>query len=235
MLKKLIILLSFFLLGWRFALIGDPQIAFTARDEQYGLIIKLINQEKDIDFVIILGDMTQDRMPEEIEKFNYMTSKLEPKVYYVFGNHDRYKTGGHYFMTHYHPCVYHSFKHKGDLFIALNTSGQFRLSDIQSRWLNALFNERDKYKRVFILTHVPLYDPEPIIRENGLLSAMNDPIFVENITDLIRDKKVNYVIAGHTHRNKSYIYKGVMHIQAGYDQEGSYTILEVEETDAFKP
>ena len=77
----------------RIALVGDPHVTRGDRNDQslyrarFEKAIAAINA-KNVDWVLIAGDLTQSGKPEEIADFRQLASSFKAPVSWVYGNHD---------------------------------------------------------------------------------------------------------------------------------------------------
>ncbi|AEH45354.1 metallophosphoesterase [Thermodesulfatator indicus DSM 15286] len=86
---------------FKFAVIADPHLSVPGPHspkngvkmfkESVALLkatINEINKRKDINFVLVLGDLTKDAEPWNLDKFKEVMSELKVPYYVVLGNHD---------------------------------------------------------------------------------------------------------------------------------------------------
>jgi 3',5'-cyclic-AMP phosphodiesterase len=85
----------------KFAVISDSHISMPADgvtdDYKMGLhsveflesAIKEVNEIKDLDFVLFLGDLTKDAEPWNVDKFVEILGELKVPSYVILGNHDQ--------------------------------------------------------------------------------------------------------------------------------------------------
>ncbi len=139
------------------------------------------------DFVMYLGDAIHDGTREEFKYFEEIMAQLQPRVYYLAGEHDWYLDMGEYFMRHMiqRPQPWYSFDHKGAHIMALHGSnlndfwtarkltpeermhvagtvndqsqGPFMLGRQQLDWMEQDLAHVPKDAPILVFSHVPLY------------------------------------------------------------------------------
>jgi Icc protein len=84
----------------RFAVISDPHVSLPAKGVVDGFklgtktvqllqaAVDEINSVPDLDFVLVLGDLTQDAEPWNVDAVKMILDQLKVPYYVVFGNHD---------------------------------------------------------------------------------------------------------------------------------------------------
>lgn len=91
----------FALAPFKFAVIADPHTSvagpkspengvkmFKSSTDLLKATIDAINAQGDIDFVIVLGDLTKDAEPWNVDRFQELMAELKVPYYVVLGNHD---------------------------------------------------------------------------------------------------------------------------------------------------
>lgn len=86
---------------FKFAVIADPHMSvasehspsngtkmFKSSVELLQATIKEINKEGDVDFTVVLGDLTKDAEPWNVDRFKDVMDELDAPYYVVLGNHD---------------------------------------------------------------------------------------------------------------------------------------------------
>lgn len=81
--------------------------------------VERINQRDDVDFVLVLGDLTDVGIAVEFELACKALVKLKVPRFYVIGNHDSISFGREIFSENFAPFNY-SFKYKNVKFILYN-------------------------------------------------------------------------------------------------------------------
>ena len=139
------------------------------------------------DFVMYLGDAIHDGTREEFKYFEEIMAQLQPRVFYLAGEHDWYLDLGDYYMQHMikHPRPYYSFDHKGAHIMALHgcnlndfwtarkltakermhvagtindqSQGPFLLGKQQLDWMEYDLAHVPKEAPILVFSHTPLY------------------------------------------------------------------------------
>jgi 3',5'-cyclic AMP phosphodiesterase CpdA len=139
------------------------------------------------DFVMYLGDAVHDGTPEQFKYFEDIMAQLEPRVFYLAGEHDWYLDMGEYYMRNMiqHPQPYYSFDHKGAHIMALHgcglndfwsarnltaeermhvagtindqSQGAFALGQQQLDWMEKDLAHVPRETPVLVFSHTPLY------------------------------------------------------------------------------
>ncbi|MDB5768407.1 MAG: metallophosphoesterase [Collimonas fungivorans] len=139
------------------------------------------------DFVMYLGDAVHDGNVEQFKYFEEIIATLEPKIFYLAGEHDWYLDMGEYYMQHMirRPTPYYSFDHKGAHVMALHgshlndfwsarkltpeermqvagdisdtTQGPFILGKKQLDWMERDLANVPTDAPILVFSHAPLY------------------------------------------------------------------------------
>lgn len=138
--------------------------------------LEQINEQKDLDFVMITGDLIDKPFEKELKSVLPYITKINAPWYFAFGNHDRC-VGGYLDTKLYMKMIsevnpnykfntpYYSFNPKKgykvivlDDIITSEVTSQGIIDNIQLDWLK---NQLDKAKNdtVLIFMHVPLIEP----------------------------------------------------------------------------
>ena len=188
---------------FRFALFSDLHISNDnlQATEDLQLAVKDVNTLKNIDFVLVAGDVSNsgDTVSLKLAKQIFEKSKL--KYFIVPGNHDirwNEKEATNFNLVFKNDKF--AFSWKGVEFIGFTTApftkfsnGIIRDSDIE--WLKFSLKNIKSDIPTFILTHYPLLQGD-----------------VDNwkiITDLLQKYNIQAVLSGHYHRNVLLNYDGI--------------------------
>jgi len=250
--KKFILVLFLFILlqtcfasgKVKFAVISDPHVSLPAQDvidemkmglhtvEFFESAVKAVNEIPDLDFVLILGDLTKDGEPWNVDKVMEIISKLNVKTYIVLGNHDQAviqsdkitpcgvsKYGLLWALQGYGfngPSPYWSADPVEELHIAgldTNMVGYWggRVSEKQLKWLKEDL-EKNKDKLTIVVGHhsiVPFRKEEE--REDW------KSFYLENGQELLdileKYPSVSFYLSGHRHVSTRAVEKnGIYHI-----------------------
>ena len=107
--KKILILFLFFIFAAvpvlaksvEFAVVSDSHLIpsehptlFTDSEKKLIFTVESINKNKDIEFVVFLGDCIDKSNMESLQSFMNIVQNLNKPYYIVFGNHDAYSLSG---------------------------------------------------------------------------------------------------------------------------------------------
>ena len=166
------------------------------------------------DFVVICGDLVQDRNDSSFADFKRIKAGFTVPCYCVPGNHDVGNTPTPDSLQNYRDVMgddYYSFEHKGYTFVLVNTQlwkapveGETAQHDI---WLkNTLKSASEKKSPVFIAGHYPLFLEAPEEADE----YMNLPLAKRTeLLELFERSGVVAVLGGHAHRLIINDYKGI--------------------------
>src|SRR5690606_24521572 len=115
---------------FKYAFISDTHIGTTTGEEDLRRTVADINQQNDIDFVLITGDITEMGTDEELKLAKKILLGLNKKFYIIPGNHDTgwSESGGVSFIKEFGNDKF-TFDHKGYRFIARASGPYVRMSD----------------------------------------------------------------------------------------------------------
>lgn len=163
-------------------------------------------KEKNLELVIIPGDLTQTGTPEEFKQIKQILEEFDFEYYLIPGNHDVWysrKKNTHTFQQFFGPSYYT--KQIGDYqFIFLDNSdeylgmGQAQLSWLEVKLLNL------KPLNFFVFSHIPFYHPEST-KAMGELSAK----LKKEAQDLLNkfcEHPAIAIFSGHLHQTSDYEY-----------------------------
>ena len=208
------------------------------KNNSYALnkIVRDINKNKDIDFVVFTGDNIGSAKPVNLKKFIKDASELEKPFYVVLGAKDVSKHRGlskEQYMkivrseNKFHPSeTNYVFKKKGVIFIAVDGSKEYVPSDngfYNKETLDWLDAQLTKYRKgkVVIFQHYPL--------ANRVGDEFNYTYnAIEYLQMLSKHNNVIAVITGHYHKNDEIIYNGVKHITTPAASNGFYKIIDID-------
>ncbi len=182
------------------AFVGDPQ-ADNATQISYAQksIYRELRERKDLDLVIFLGDLVNDR-PELIATSKASLDSLECPWFAVPGNHDRdiYRgqKGRRRDVGTWESVIGYTdttFVFNGVKFILMNdvrTKGtsdyEVGLTEIQRQWLKRTMEATPDNSRIVFATHIPL-------------SEMHDK---DSLAMMFEGKENVLLVSGHTHQVK---------------------------------
>jgi len=142
--------------SFRFAVFGDPQIK-----HDYLSSLGRFKQEvadRGIDFFCVLGDLTNDATPDEVDTVKLQLDRVGIPYYATIGNHDLYQADGwERFKQNYGPSCYAVVIADRVKLIFLDTADG-TIGPAQFDWLASELQD-SSYIRL-VLTHFPAYDGE---------------------------------------------------------------------------
>lgn len=187
-----------------------------------------------VDFIISGGDnvdvdgMKGDRKGDAVNLYKQYKQVIETsslKWYLTIGNHDRFWHDGqsaeHYgsgLFGSYFGDTYYTFKHKGWLFIVLNSvqirDGKYCVDDVQKQWLAGVLADTPADQPIVISTHVPFLSLYYPVLEGHYTDADTFGNQKE-IFDMFGGHNLKLVLQGHQHLYEEIKVKGVQFITAG--------------------
>ncbi|MFH1709526.1 MAG: metallophosphoesterase [bacterium] len=172
-----------------FAVFGDNRDG----EAVFADIIKKVNKDKDIKFVMNTGDFTSSGSDLEYEKYWQMAKSCNVKIYDAIGNHDLglFNVGQRIFKKKYGETYYY-FDQNDSRFIVLDNARSKGMGRKQLSWLKDVL---DTKKSKFVFMHKPLFDPTGTY-PNYVMTPKADN---EALNKLLIKAKVRYVFSGHIH------------------------------------
>ncbi|RYY50457.1 MAG: metallophosphoesterase [Chitinophagaceae bacterium] len=216
---------------FKFAFLSDTHIGSPngSAEEDLRRSIRAINAMKDLDFVVITGDITELGSNTELALAKQILDSLRIKYYIIPGNHDTgwSESGGQQFSKVFGNDKF-SFEHKGVRFIGCASGPYVRMSDghIPRSHLNWLDKELKKVRinqPLFFLNHYPMDD--------GMDNWYE-------ITDRLKNYNTWAVLCGHGHSNRPMNFEDITGIMGrsnlrAKDSVGGFNIVEVESDSVF--
>lgn len=170
----------------RFVLTADTQ-GFYEENEK---LVAHINQRRNLDFVLIGGDLTDFGLTKEFKLVHEDFKKLNVPYVAVVGNHDAVNNGKQAFAAMYGDYDV-SFGAGNSKFILLNTNYlEFDKNAPDLDWLEKELQAAATYENVFVLSHIP-----PTNNEFGAENKVR-------YGQLMNKYKVSYSLHGHNHNYK---------------------------------
>jgi Icc-related predicted phosphoesterase len=192
-----------------FALLGDPQIGYGPGGE-YADAARFAEVVADVDrqrpaFVVIPGDLVQDRSVWQDWAFRWELRKLDAPALLVVGNHDVVDQGSLATFRKTYGRDYYDVVHAESAFVVVNseTARDRRIStnehDAQWRWLESTLaaHQRAARKHIVLIGHRPPYVDSATEEAN----ERNWPLETRaRLLSLCRRHGVRWFLAGHLHR-----------------------------------
>ena len=135
--KRTVILALFILLSigsfaqtFKYAFVTDTHVGSGTGEEDLRRTVLDINQQQDLDFVVITGDITEMGTNDELKLAKSILADLIKPYYIIPGNHDTgwSESGGVNFIKEFGYDKF-MFDHKGYRFIACASGPYVRMSD----------------------------------------------------------------------------------------------------------
>lgn len=210
---------------FNFALITDIHIsADTTTVADLKNSVNQINNIKNIDFVLVTGDITENGDRKSLQTAKSILDKLYTKYYIISGNHEtKWSASGCTDFTNIFGSERFEFEHNGIYFLGFGTGPIIRMADghVSAQdivWLKSELEKIGKQKPVVLVTHYPL--------QNGDVDNWYD------VTDAVKPYNIRVVLGGHYHRNGIFSYDGIpglinrSNLRAG-KKVGGYSFYEI--------
>jgi 3',5'-cyclic-AMP phosphodiesterase len=203
-------------LPFKIALLADTHYYF----EELTQALKLINEQKDIAFIIVAGDVTENGLQKEFELFYETMASSRLPYLTVIGNHDYLSNGAPVYTQLFGPLNY-SFTYHGVKFVMWDNVRWESNKMPDWQWLRAEINQvtdeqHSAYHHIVPVSHIPPYDPQMI----DSAAAYHQ---------LLRDHGIRMSVHGHKHEyslEKTYG-DDVEYLTIGSPQKHAYAILTI--------
>ncbi len=173
-----------------FAVAGDP------RDSQIALakLLDAVGKDKDVDFLLMLGDITLSSKKEEYLLFFSKVMGLPKPVLVVPGNHDTRGPGFGWFRRLFGPASF-VIRAGNATLVAYECFNKRRLFPPAKGWLKEAL-EKAKGS-IIVLSHIPPYDPRKGNMAVG--HSLKDPKESRWLIELFKRHKVKAMFFSHIH------------------------------------
>lgn len=210
---------------FRFALLTDIHVSSDSLAyNDLRRSVEQINKIRNLDFVIVSGDVTEEGDRASLKRVKYLLDQLNVKYYITSGNHEtKWSESGATDFSHIFGSDRFKFEHKGFLFLGFNSGPVIRMADghvspQDISWMKKELDKVGKEKPVILVTHYPLQD--------GDVDNWYD------VTDAVRPYNIRSVLGGHYHRNLLFSYDGIPGILSrsnlrGKERVGGYSIFQI--------
>ena len=192
--------------SFRFAVFGDPQIK-----HDYLSSLGRFKQEvadRGIDFFCVLGDLTNDATPDEVDTVKLQLDRVGIPYYATIGNHDLYQADGwERFKQNYGPSCY-AVVIAGRVKLIFLDTADGTIGSAQFDWLASELQD-SSYIRL-VLTHFPVYDGEKPIMWRLASDAER-----AKVQSLLEKYGTHYWCAGHIHGLRDTPVDSVHHLTCG--------------------
>ncbi len=145
--------------------------------------VEIINDRDDIDFMLLLGDLTETGVKQEYEWTCKALSHLEKPVISVIGNHDALSFGKEIWLDVFGPYEY-SLSYQYTKFIAYNDN-KYEFEDVPDRnWLaeQAVLTVGEVRNHTIGISHIAPWDNEL------------------SLSKYLKDNGFDHTLHGHAHR-----------------------------------
>ncbi|MCF0059277.1 metallophosphoesterase [Dyadobacter sp. CY356] len=142
----------------RFILMGDTQRWY----DETVKFVESANKQRDIDFVLHAGDISDFGITKELKWINEIMQNLRYPYLTVIGNHDIVANGSDAYVRMFGPLDY-SFVYGHYKFIFINTNSlEYGLdgSTPNVPWLKAQLTDNPDKKETIVIGHVPPFDAD---------------------------------------------------------------------------
>ena len=217
-----------------FALLTDLHISTSNPKPMEDLqrSIEDINQNSNIEFVVVTGDLTESGDRASIEAVKAALDGLKVPFYAASGNHETtWSESGVMDFTRVFGDSRFAFSHNGMYFIGFNSGPVIRMADghVAPQDIAWLKHNLDSVSAagdapIFVFTHYPL--------RNGDVDNWYD------VTDVLRQHNVQCVLGGHYHRNLLFDCDGIADVLnrsnlRDKDEVNGYSIIQVTDSIRF--
>jgi outer membrane protein assembly factor BamB/predicted MPP superfamily phosphohydrolase len=215
--------------NFKYAFISDTHVGASTGEEDLRRTVADINQQSDLDFVVITGDITEMGTNEELKLAKSIFSTLKIPYYIMPGNHDTgwSESGGVSFIKEFGYDKF-TFDHKGYRFIGCASGPYVRMSDGHvprdaTVWLADLIKKTPKKMPIIFLNHYPI--------DNGLDNWYE-------VIDQLKKRNIQYIICGHGHNNNKLNFEGIPGTMGrsnlrAKDSIGGYNIVNMKNDSVF--
>ena len=217
-----------------FALLTDLHISISNPKPMEDLqrSIADINQQSNIEFVVVTGDLTESGDRASIEAVKAALDGLNVPFYAASGNHETtWSESGVMDFTRVFGDSRFAFSHNGMYFIGFNSGPVIRMADghVAPQDIAWLRHNLDSVSAagdapIFVFTHYPL--------RNGDVDNWYD------VTDVLRQHNVQCLMGGHYHRNLLFDCDGIADVLnrsnlRDKDNVNGYSIITVTDSIRF--
>ncbi|MEE4311382.1 MAG: PQQ-binding-like beta-propeller repeat protein [candidate division KSB1 bacterium] len=214
----------------RFALLSDTHVSYYGSGaEDLRLAVQDINQDEDLDFVIVSGDITDMNTGDNLSLAKQILDSLNAPYHIIPGNHDTKwsGSGGDNFDTLW-GADHFLFDGGGYRFIGFHQGPVLRMGDghipVETfAWLDSVLARTGPNVPIILVTHYELTD------------AVDN---LDQCMDILKNYNIRAVLHGHGHRNRLMSYQGIPGIMGrstlrGSYASGGYNVVEIRNDSMF--
>ncbi|MVZ61761.1 PQQ-binding-like beta-propeller repeat protein [Sphingobacterium humi] len=216
--------------NFRFAQVTDTHVGGATGADDLRRTVKDLNTMKDIDFVILSGDVTEFGSDLELALAKQILDSLQLPLYVVPGNHDSNwsESGANSFRKVFGAETFF-FSHKGFQFIGTTSGPNMRMSPGQIPrenlvWMDSVFLANpDANTPLIAINHYPLDE------------SLNN--WYASI-DRLKARNVQLALCGHGHQNHLYNWEGIPGVMSrsnlrAKEEVGGYNIIHIKGDSAI--
>lgn len=210
--------------SFKFAQVTDTHVGGATGADDLRRTVKDLNQQKDIDFVILSGDVTEFGSDEELALAKRILDSLSLPWYVIPGNHDSNwsESGANSFRKVFGAETFF-FRHKGYQFIGTTSGPNMRMSPGQIPrenlvWMDSVFKANPDIETPLIyINHYP---------QDSSLNNWYEAI------NRLKGRNTQLALCGHGHANLLYDWEGIPGVMSrsnlrAKDSVGGYNIIEI--------
>lgn len=145
---------------YSFGALSDVHIAYDTATSDFQTALAFLNNDEDVAFTCICGDLTADGKTEEFELYKTIVDEYsaDTSVYAISGNHDSHTVPmtDETISPYTGQPMYYSFEYKGDVFIMCGEWqewNEYLFIEGKLQWLYETL-EANRNKRCFVFFHV---------------------------------------------------------------------------------
>jgi outer membrane protein assembly factor BamB/predicted MPP superfamily phosphohydrolase len=209
---------------FHFAQVTDTHIGGNTGSEDLIRTVQDINNQSDIDFVILSGDLTEFGSEKEFLEAQSILSKLNKPCYILPGNHDsKWSESGNNDFKRIIGSEEFSFTKNGFLFLGTSSGPNMRMAAGQVPREQIIFLEstlksiEDTAMPVIFINHYPIDES---------LSNWYE------VLDLLKTRNTQVCLSGHGHANKQFNFEGIPGVMTrsnlrAKNETGGYNLVSV--------
>jgi len=216
--------------SFKFAQVTDTHVGGQTGAEDLRRTVADLNKQKDLDFVILSGDVTEFGSDEELALAKQILDSLRLPLYIIPGNHDSNwsESGANSFRKIFGSEVFF-FTHKGFQFVGTTSGPNMRMSPGQIPRENLV--RLDSIFKANPDASIPLIS----INHYPLDSSLNNWY---ELVDRIHGRNIQFALCGHGHINKLYDWDGIPGVMSrsnlrAKEEVGGYNIITLTADSAF--
>ena len=189
--------------GFTFAAINDLHLQTDEGGKALAIVVDALNARDDLDFTVVLGDLTTTAKAEEFALAKTGLDRLRKPYYTIPGNHDIGKGGVLAFEHAFGPTNWHR-EHNGWVLLGLNstegTSSDVNIPADRFEWL------RKQVATIEPATPIALFLHHPLNPHSMMYRVKN----AEALLAQFRGHALRLAAAGHFHGNQEERRDGIL-------------------------